>query len=101
VAIWAFLPLALLIPIEAVLFKILLSGTYNNIIFIILILFFVWNVQRLLKGIYVIFDVRPLFVYSYAFLTIIVLLSAFGLYYQYTVSAFDYISLAIKQYILL
>lgn len=101
VAIWAFLPLALLLPIEAVLFKILLSGTYNNIIFIILILFFVWNVQRLLKGIYVIFDVRPLFVYSYAFLTIIVLLSAFGLYYQYTVSAFDYISLAIKQYILL
>ncbi len=101
VAIWAFLPLALLLPIEAVLFKILLTGTYNNIVFIILILFFVWNLQRLLKGIYVIFDVRPLFVYSYAFLTIIILLSAFGLYYQYTVSAFDYISLAIKQYILL
>lgn len=100
VAIWAFLPLTLLLPIEAVLFKVLLIGTYNNIILIFLVLFFIWHVQRLLKGIYVIFDIRPLYVYSYAFLTIIILLSAFGLYYQYTVSAFDYISLAIKQYIL-
>jgi beta-galactosidase len=101
VAIWAFLPLALLLPIETVLYKILLTQAYNHIIYIVLILFFIWNIQRFLKGIYVIFDVRPLFVYFYAFLALIIFLSAIGVYFQFTVSAFDYISLAIKQYILL
>ncbi len=98
VAIWAFLPLALMMPMEAVLYKILLTHTYNYPIYIILLLFFIWNIQRFLKGIYVIFDVRPLFVYTYAFLTIGLLIVGIGLYFQYTVSAFDYISLAINQY---
>jgi len=51
-----------------------------------------------LKGVYVIFDVRPLFVYSFAFLTFIIIVLAVGIYYQYSVSAFDYIELAIQQY---
>lgn len=101
VAIWAFLPLALLLPIEAVLYKVLLTQTYNYYIYIILLLFLVWNIQRFLKGIYVIFDVRPLFIYSWAFLILVTFVLGFGIYFQYTVSAFDYISLAIKQYILL
>ena len=98
VMIWSFLPLALLLPIEAVLYKILQLYTWNNFIYILLIIFLVWNVQRFLKGIYVIFDVRPLLVYSYAFLTMIIFLVAVGFYFQYTVSAYDYVSLAIKQY---
>lgn len=101
VAIWAFLPLALLLPIEAVLYKVLLTQSYNHIIYIILALALIWTTQRFLKGIYVIFDVRPLFVYSYAFLVLVILVLGTGLYFQYTASAFDYISLAIKQYILL
>jgi beta-galactosidase len=101
VAIWSFLPLALLVPIEAVLYKILLADINNYAIYLILILFLIWNIQRFLKGIYVIFDVRPLFIYTYAFLTLALIVIGFGLYFQYTVSAFDYISLAIKQYIIL
>jgi hypothetical protein len=101
VAIWAFLPLALLLPIEAILYKILLLQTYNFIIYAILFLFLIWILQRLLKGIYVIFDVRPLFVYAYAFLVIMTAALVMGIYFQYTVSIFDYISLAIKQYVIL
>ncbi len=101
VAIWAFLPFALLLPVELILYKILLLHTYDTIIFLILIFFLVWTLQRLLKGVYVIFDIRPLNVYIYAFLTILFIILAFGMYFQYTVSAFDYISLAIKQYVIL
>lgn len=100
VLIWAFLPLALLLPLEAILYKLLIIHTYNTYVYIVLILFLIWNIQRFLKGIYVIFDVRPLFVYSYAFLMIIIIISSFGIYYQYTVSAFDYIELAVKQYLI-
>ncbi len=101
VAIWAFLPLALLVPIEAVLFKILQTQSYNYIIYILLILFLVWNIQRFIKGIYVIFDVRPMLVYFYGFLALLFIFTAVGIYFQYTNSVYDYISLAIKQYSLL
>jgi len=99
VLIWSFLPLALLVPVEAILYKILITHLYNQVIYIVLILFIIWNIQRFLKGIHVIFDIRPLYVYSYAFLTIVIIFIGLGLYFQYTVSAFDYISLAVKQYI--
>lgn len=101
VLIWASLPLALIVPLEAILFKVLLLGSYNNIIYITLILFFVWNIQRFLKGIYVIFDVRPLFVYANAFVVLIIISAGIIAYFQLTVSAFDYIYLAVKQYLIL
>ena len=101
VVIWAFLPLALLLPIEAILYKLLLTHSYNLIIYSILGLSLVWNLQRFLKGVYVIFDVRPLFVYSYAILVLVLIGLASSIYFQYTSSAFNYIELAIKQYILL
>jgi len=101
VAIWAFLPLALLVPIEAVLFKLLQTQSYNSLIYIFLLLFLVWNLQRFIKGIYVIFDVRPMIVYLYSFVTLLIILFSVGAYFQYTKAVYDYISLAIKQYTLL
>ncbi|MCB9259505.1 MAG: hypothetical protein H6612_09145 [Ignavibacteriales bacterium] len=101
VAIWAFLPLALLLPIEAVLYKVLITQSYNYIIYIILILFLIWNIQRFIKGVYVIFDVRPIFIYLSAFIILSIIVAGLSLYFQFTVSAFNYISLAVKQYLLL
>jgi len=98
VLIWAFLPLALILPLEAILYKVLLLQSYNLIIAVVIIVSIVWMIQRFLKGIYVIFDVRPLFVYSYAFLTLMIMFACIGFYFQYKASAFDYINLAIKQY---
>ncbi|PID59800.1 MAG: hypothetical protein CR986_04445 [Ignavibacteriae bacterium] len=101
IAIWAFLPLVILLPVEAILYKILLLKTYNSIIFIVLILFHIWIFQRFLKGIYVIFDVRPMFVYLYSFLTIALVLLVVGIYFQYSVSFYDYLELTIKQHLTL
>ena len=97
--IWAFLPLALLLPLEAALYKLLLTQDYNYIIYIFLGLFFIWNVQRFIKGIYVIFDVRPIFVYLFGFIFLVVVSLGVISYLQYSSVALDYIALTIKQYI--
>jgi len=58
----------------------------------------IWNIQRLIKGIYVIFDVRPIYVYLVS--TVFIFLIGLGLvvYSQYTSLALDYIAVAFKQY---
>ncbi|MCP5063039.1 MAG: hypothetical protein GY936_11330 [Ignavibacteriae bacterium] len=97
--IWSFLPLALLLPLEAAMYKILLTHDFNYIIYIFLGLFLVWNIKRFMKGIYVIFDVRPIFVYLFSFIFFVVVSLGVISYLQYSSVALDYISLAIKQYI--
>ncbi|MCB0748269.1 MAG: hypothetical protein KDC90_12485, partial [Ignavibacteriae bacterium] len=101
VAIWAFLPLALLVPFETILYKILQLQSYNNIIYLIIILFMLWNLQRFLKGIFVIFDVRPFYVYFFSITIFAALTTVVLFYFQFSANAFDYISLAIKQFSLL
>ncbi len=101
VAIWSFLPLALLVPLEAVLYKLLQIETYNIIIYVVLFLFLIWNIQRFLKGIYVIFDIRPFTVYFFSFLIFGSLVFATLFYFQYTTRVFDYINIAFKQFALL
>lgn len=96
--IWASLPLTLLIPVELVLYKVFSLGAYNWIVFAFLVLFIIWVLQRIFKGIYVIFDVSAFKVYSYAFLIILVLAGGILLRYQFTHSTFYYITNAIKQY---
>ncbi len=97
-AIWAFLPLALLLPIEAALYKVLQLNSFHKYIYIFLFLFLIWIIQRLIKGIFVIFDVRPIYVYLVS--TAFLLLVGIGIvtYIQYTSFALDYIMIAFKQY---
>ncbi len=101
VAIWAFLPLALLVPFETVLYKILQLQAYNYIIYGIIIIFIIWNIQRFLKGIYVIFDVRPFFVYLFSFSMFFLITFILVIYFQYFANTIDYISLALKQFSLI
>lgn len=96
--VWAFLPLTLFLPVELVLFKILTMPTINSIVIWVLVLFHLWLLFRLLKGIYVIFDVRPLKVYLFSFVFIFLLLGGILLKYQLTHSIIFYISNAFKQY---
>ena len=95
---WSFLPFTLLLPIELVLYKILIAGSINAVIFIFLIIYFLWILQRMLKGIYVIFDVRPSSVYFYFLVVVIVILGGVVLKFQLSHSTLYYISNAIKQY---
>jgi len=95
---WSFLPFTLLLPVELVLYKVLVAGSVNTAILIFLIIYFLWILQRLLKGIYVIFDVRPGRVYFYSLLVIVLIFGGVILKFQLSHSTLYYISNAIKQY---
>ncbi len=98
VVIWAFLPLTILLPLELVLYRILMADLINWYLYFFIILFGFWLVQRLLKGIYVIFDVRPSPVYFYGFLLAVLILGTVILYFQLSEYTLFYFINAIKQY---
>lgn len=96
--IWSFLPLALLLPIELVLYKVLASQVINMFVYIFLILYLLWQVQRLLKGVYVIFDTNPSAVYIYSFLFIAVISAIVFAYFQFTADTVSSILTVFNQY---
>lgn len=96
--IWSFLPFILLIPVGIVLYRLLGANIANIYIYIGLVLFAIWVFYRLMKGVYVIFDVNPSSVYFYSIVFILVILGGTLLYYQMKNSVVDYLQLTIKQY---
>lgn len=96
--IWAFLPLALLLPLELVLYRILITDIINLYIYIFIILFSLWQMQRLFKGIHVIFDVRPSTVNFYGIAVIIIILGGVLLYYQLANSTLYHLLRAVTEY---
>ena len=97
--VWAFLPFTLLLPVELILYKILAAYGINIYALVFLIVFWLWILQRVIKGIHVIFDVRPAPVYFYSLLTIILVLGGIVFYYQFTNSTIYYLNNAVRQYI--
>jgi len=95
--VWAMLPVVLLLPLELVLYKVLSMNIANLYIYIFITLFLLWILQRILKGIYVIFDVRPFVVYFYSLLVMFLLAGGVILYYQFSNSAIYFIINAFKQ----
>ena len=95
--VWAFLPFVLLIPVGIILYRLLAADVANTYIYIALILFAVWVFYRLMKGIYVIFDVASGSVYLYSIIIVVVLASAV-LYYEFKNSLIDYLLLTLRQY---
>ncbi|GAB4297504.1 MAG: hypothetical protein Kow0098_21770 [Ignavibacteriaceae bacterium] len=89
--IWSFLPLLLLIPVGIVLYRLLNLETGNLYIYIFLFLFGLLVLHRLLKGIYVIYDVSPGSVYFYGLLMLIIILGAVILYYEINNSVIDHL----------
>jgi beta-galactosidase len=98
VVVWSSLPLALLLPLEMVLYRVLEANNANLYIYIFLLLYALWVLQRVMKGIYVIFDVTPAKVYMYSFLIIVFTIGGILLYFHISESSFYYIINAIKQY---
>ncbi len=96
--VWSFLPLVLLIPVGIVLYRLLSADIVNLYIYLSLLLFVVWVFHRLMKSIYVIFDVNAGSVYFYSLIIIIILLGGILFYYQMKNSVIDYLQLTFKQY---
>ncbi len=96
--IWSLLPMVLLIPVGIILYRMLSADVANAYIYAGLILFILWSFYRLIKGIYVIFDVNPGTVYFYGILLVILIVGGFILYYQVTNSVIDYMKIVFSQF---
>ncbi len=96
--IWSSLPLAVLLPLILVLYRILAADVINLYVLIFIAVYFLWLLQRLVKGIYVIFDVQRSSVYFYTFLLFFFSGSLVVLYYQLNYSAFYYIKNTLIQF---
>jgi beta-galactosidase len=96
--IWALLPMVLLIPVGIVLYRMLSADVANTYIYLGLLVFILWSFYRLIKGIYVIFDVNPGTVYFYGILLLSIIVGGFIFYYQVTNSVIDYMKLVFIQF---
>lgn len=96
--IWSSLPLAILLPLILVLYRILAAEVINLYILIFIGIYFLWLFQRLIKGIYVIFDVNRIAVYFYAFVFMFLIFGSFVFFYQLNYSTFYYIKNSLMQF---
>ena len=96
--IWSLLPMVLLIPVGIILYRMLSADVANVYIYFGLIVFLLWSFYRMIKGIYVIFDVNPGTVYFYSILLVLIIIGGFVLYYQITNSVIDYMKLVFIQF---
>ena len=94
--IWSFLPLVLLIPVGIILYRVLSADVANGYVFLALLVFTFWVFYRLMKGIYVIFDVNAGSVYFYSFLIIAFLISSVIFYYEMSNSVIEYLQVTLK-----
>lgn len=96
--IWALLPLTLLLPAELILYRILMIASFNILIAVAISIILIWLFLRILKGIYILFEINPLRVYFYGFALVLIFASIGILYYHFTNSTIYYINNSIKQY---
>lgn len=95
---WSYLPLILLIPVGIVLYRLLSAEVANIYIYAGLFLFTIWIFYRLIKGIYVIFDVNPSSVYFYSILAVLFISGFILIYYEINNSVIQYLRLVFSQY---
>lgn len=88
---WSFLPYAIILPAGVILYRILSAHVANEYVIGILFIFKLWILQRVIKGIYVIFDVRASKVYFYSILVLLFVTGSILLYFQMSESTVDYI----------
>jgi beta-galactosidase len=96
--VWALLPIVLLIPVGIVLYRLLNADIANLYIFISLAVIKLWLLYRLIKGIYVIYDVNPSTVYFYSAVFIIAMFTIVIVYYEVNSSVIENILLTLKQF---
>ena len=96
--VWAFLPFVLLILVGIILYRLLLTDIANLYIYILLAIFCLWAFYRLMKGIYVIFDVNPSSVYFYSIILVAAIIGIIVVYFELKNSFIGYLLLTLKQF---
>ena len=101
IVIWSFLPLVLFLPVELILYRVLSADVINIYLYLFLGVYALWMIFRLLKGIHVIFDVRPGSVYLFSILFLIVSIGVVILILQLREYSIYHIKTAFEQYSLM
>ncbi len=96
--IWALLPVVLLIPVGIVLYRVLLTGTINLYIYLVLVLVILWIFYRMMKGIYVLFDSNPGTIYFYCSIFFLAVTGIVLFYFELESSTVQYLLFTFKQY---
>jgi hypothetical protein len=91
VTMWSLLPYIVLIPIAMVLYRLMENPAYVYAVVTIIFLISVWVFLRLLKGISIIYDVKPMKVYGGGVLLLILCVFAVYAYFDYTQSTSIYL----------
>lgn len=99
VVVWSFLPFVLLIPGAIILYRLLALDTMNLYIYLVLLLFFVLSIYRLMKGVYVIYDVSPGKVYLYVIVFLMGFSAVFLLFMQTYNATFDFLLYGLKEFL--
>jgi beta-galactosidase len=94
---WAIMPVTLLLVVELLFLKILYMNSFNFLIYLFVVIFLPWLFLRVLKGIYIVFDIQPSTVYLFAFGILVLFVGGFLIYYQISANVFDYLASAIAQ----
>ncbi len=89
--VWAVLPLALLLPVTMVLYRILITDIVNSYVYGFLVIYFLWISRRIINGVYVVFDISAGKAYLYSLITTIVVLGSFFAYFHYFHSSIYYL----------
>ncbi len=99
--IWSFFPFVLILPVDLILYKILMMNEFNIYILAFTILMILWILQRIFKGISVLFEVNPVRVFFYGISIIIITVGITILYFHLTNSTIYFIKNSIEQYSLI
>ncbi len=99
--IWSGAPLLFFLPISIFINRLLpISPILANVSNFLLILFLLLWLQRLLKSIWIVFDVRPSKVYAVSLFVLFFVCTAYFSYIQYKFSFFEYVSQYLRLYFL-
>jgi len=99
VVVWSFLPLVLLIPGAIVLYRILAMEVFTMYIIGVLLAFYLLSLYRLMKGIFVIYDVSPGKVYFYSVVFLIAVSTAVMFTLQSSSATIDFFQYAVKEFL--
>ncbi|MBM4165783.1 MAG: hypothetical protein FJ218_02510 [Ignavibacteria bacterium] len=91
ITVWSLLPFIVFIPVGMVMYRILENSLYVFPVFLLLLLTKIWIVQRILKGVAVVYDMIPSRVYVVGIILIALVVMATYSYYDYTQSTSAYL----------
>lgn len=89
--VWSLIPFLILIPVGMVSYKIFSMEKYHQLIYLVILIFHLWVITRMIKGISIIFDVSKSKVYLVALLLILISISGYILYLQINFSTINYL----------